>query len=273
MLSSRLRLFYCSLAFVLFSPFVRGEEPVAPPPLNFKLSFQTGVDAYQKKDYAAAQTAFTQALALRPEEPSTLTNLALTESRLGHLGLALGELRQVLVQNPRHEEARKAFDFLTKENAVRDIPHQIETWETLRSQFLNVASLFTFALFTLLLLVCSGWSWLTYLGSKKRASELELALPGAPLLASLFSLLFVFSLGLSLAKLKDAEDTRATVVVEKVTALTAPTEQSPGLFDLFEGLEVVVRQVDGKWAQVTYPGAMTGWVPLKSLMITQSGAH
>src|SRR4051812_19021623 len=61
----------------------------APVSSSFESAFQAGLNAYQKQDYAAAQTAFQQALGFRPDENSTLFNLALTSSRLGQKGWAL----------------------------------------------------------------------------------------------------------------------------------------------------------------------------------------
>jgi tetratricopeptide (TPR) repeat protein len=262
----------CSL--VISVPFARGEDPspsTSAP--TFEEAFQKGIDAYQKKDYSAAQTAFLQALLIRPEETSTLTNLALTHYRLGQKGWALGYLREALAIDPGHREARQSYEFILEDSPPRDIPHQIEFWESLRSGFLNHFSLLTFALLSLALFLICGWVWLTYLGARKRAVRTESAPPGFPVVPSILLVFFCLALSLAAAKWKDTLDPRATVVVEKVAALTAPSEQSPSLFELFEGLEVLVRQVKGDWIQVTYPGALTGWIPKSSLLIIQRGAQ
>jgi hypothetical protein len=123
----------------------------------------------------------------------------------------------------------------------------------------------------LILFLSTGWSWLTHLGARRRALQNETVMPAPPILPVIFSVLLVGGFFLWAAKTWDMSETRATIVVEKVSVLTAPTDQSASLFDLFEGLEVVVRQTHDNWMQVTYPGGMTGWIPKTSLFITQYG--
>ena len=268
-------LFHLVIIFALLAASTArsGDPAPAMPVVSFEAAFQAGVTAYQKQDYAAAETAFSQALLKRPDEPSTLTNLGLTQSKLGHKGWALGYFRRALALSPGFHEAKSAMDFLQKEGALREIPHQLETWESLRSSVLVGVSLAALLLLTLLLFIAMGWVWLKFWGDRKRALRSESALPGFPGLAIAFSTLFVLTFALTLAKCKDSLDSRGTVVVENVQALSSPNEKSPSLFELFEGLEVLVHKVEGNWMQVTYPGAMTGWIPKTSLMLTQPGAQ
>ena len=263
--------------FFLSSPLALAEEtatptPTPPPAPQFETAFQEGITAYQKKDYAAAQTAFSQALAARTDEPATLTNLGFTYDRLGQKGLALAYLRKVLALKPGQSEAQKAVNFILKQEPLREIPHQIETFESLHV-WLFPYSLITLAFLTLLIFFVTAWSWLSYVGLRKRAFKNETVLPSLPLLPFLFSFFLAASGFLVLAKWKDSLDTRATIIVPTIAALTAPTDKAPSLFDLFEGMEVVVREQNGDWIQVTYPGALTGWVPRASLFVTQSGGH
>jgi hypothetical protein len=58
------------------------------------------------------------------------------------------------------------------------------------------------------------------------------------------------------------------VVSEKTTVYSAPNDKSAALFDLFAGLEVVLDQSNDQWVQVTYPGALTGWIPKSSVFQT-----
>lgn len=271
MLKTRvLTLTFILCALFATASFVRAEDPApTEPAATFESAFQSGLAAYQKQDYAAAQASFVQALTLRPDENSTLFNLGLTASRMGQRGWSLGYFRRVLAQDPGHSEARQALNFSLKQNPPREIPHQIETWETLHASVLSLASLATFAFLSLLIFFAAAWTWLTYLGARNRALKAETALPAPPILAIAFTLVLAAALTLTGAKVLDLREARATIVLEKVSAQTAPSDQAPSLFDLFEGLEVLVRQVKGDWIQVTYPGAMTGWVPKNSLFVTQ----
>ncbi len=71
------------------------------------------------------------------------------------------------------------------------------------------------------------------------------------------------------------------MVTEKVEARTSPGQDQAVLFDLFEGMEVIVREsiktgAEGEnsqhWVQVTYPGGMTGWIPAETMMHTSGKA-
>lgn len=239
--------------------------------VDFPTAFQSGITAYQKQDYAAAQSAFRQALEARPEDPSTLVNLALTLYRDGKKGEALGYLRKTLNVSPGHAEAREAITFILREGQLRGIPHEIRFWETFRSRVLQEVSLPLLVFLTLFFGFWTAWSALSFAGARRRAILAETAAPSFPLAAVFSGLLFLTGLGIAMSKRIDLSQARGTVIRETVPALTAPTPESPSLFDLHEGLEVVVRQSREGWLQVTYPGGMTGWIPRDSLFITNPG--
>jgi tetratricopeptide (TPR) repeat protein len=250
----------------------RADEPQATQQLS-QPPFQAGIESYQKQDYSAAQTQFEAALQEHPTDASILTNLALTHYRLGHRGWALGYARKALHLEPGFSDAEQLIEAIAKEGKVRDLPHRIELWELLHQHVLSAATVPLFATLLLLLFVATAWAWLSFLGVRRRALASETALPGFPFLPALFTVLLIVSLLLMLAKIKDAADARGTIVVEKVSALTAPSDQSPSLFELLEGLEVVIRKSEGDWLQVTFPGAMTGWIPKNSLFQTHGSPN
>ncbi len=259
------QLLFFTLIFSTFGPLLA--EPNATP--GFATHFQTGIESYQKKDYAAAKTSFEAAVQERPQEVSALTNLALTHYRLGQRGWALGYARQVLLLEPGHDEAAQLKNAILEEGQIRDIPHRIEMWEIFHRDVFSVAPGFVFVGLALMIFLSGMWSWLSFLGARKRALQNETAAPGFPFLPMIFSLLFLTALALAISKKKDERELRGTIVIERVSALTAPSEQSPSLFELNEGLEVVIRKVEGSWLQVTYPGASTGWIPAASVMIAK----
>lgn len=248
--------------FLASGPLADAQEATPAP-------FQAGIESYQKQDYSAAQTQFEAALKDRPWDASILTNLALTHYRLGQRGWALGYARRALHLEPGHTEASQLIAAIAQEGKLRDLPHRIEVWELLHHNVLTAASTPAFVAILVLVTLACLWSWLSFLGARRRALASENALPGFPFLPVLFLILFAASAFLTLAKWKDASDLRGTIVVERVPALTAPSEQSPSLFELIEGLEVIVRKSEGDWLQVTFPGAMTGWIPKSSLLVTQ----
>ena len=79
-------------------------------------------------------------------------------------------------------------------------------------------------------------------------------------------------LSLAVAKIYDVQIPRGTIVEEKVSAQSAPGDQQLNLYDLYGGFEVVIRSHSGDWVQVTYPGALTGWIKKSSLYVTSGGS-
>lgn len=234
--------------------------------------FQQGLEAYQKQDYGAAQTEFKAALSLSSTDTNILTNLALTEYKLGHKGWSAALSRRALTLEPGHHEAQSILDFLGHEGSLRETAKKIENWELLREHALTQASKLAFAaLFIFCFFICI-WLWLSFFGARKRALTLDLAQPAISFVTACFTLLTLLTALLLVAKMKDESDLRATLVSEKEQARTAPSEKSPSLFEIFEGTEVLVRKVDKDWAQVTIPGASTGWISKGSLYpANQSG--
>ena len=107
------------------------------------------------------------------------------------------------------------------------------------------------------------------MGQKKRAILQEVSAPAAPLVGVALLIAFLAIAGLTTLKAWDATQPRATVIVSKVSVQSAPGENQATLFDLSEGLEVLVRQKSETWLQISYPGGLSGWVPEKSLMQNQ----
>jgi SH3-like domain-containing protein len=84
----------------------------------------------------------------------------------------------------------------------------------------------------------------------------------------LLAILLLAATAMQAAKLFDQAVPRATIVAKKIEARSAPDTAAAPLFDLFEGLEVIVRQSKNGWAQVAYPGGPIGWVPQNALFAT-----
>lgn len=228
-------------------------------------SFESGISAYQKQEYDKASDIFGELLKLQGPRPDIVTNWGLAQARLGKVGWAAGAFRHALLLNANHREAKKGLDFLYAEGLIREMPRELEAWESFRSQILNMGSLEVWTLVLVLTLAGSLSSLVGFLGARKRALASESPLPQVPLSGASLTLLSLIALGITLAKAYDSGDLRSTIVVAGAKALTAPHPESPELFQLNEGLEVIVRQSKEGWSQVTYPGASTGWVPTENL--------
>ncbi len=252
-------------------------ETVSTPPAqladqqtwpNFEKAFEAGVTNYQAKKYDEARLAFTQALEKDPLNVQALTNLALVQFQLGKKPWAVALLRKAQALKPDFSTPKASLEFILPQLDVKEIPHEIQMWESIRSSFIVPFTLNGYLGLTALCLFATGWLWLQYIGQRREAFRDEKSLPPFPLIPTLITIIFIGVLSLTLMKVIDQGIPRATIVNDKVTVFSAPNEQSVALFDLFGGLEVVLGQQNADWVQVTYPGALTGWVPKSSLFQT-----
>lgn len=236
--------------------------------LSFEDAFQQGIEAYRTEKFEDANQAFTKALEASGNNPSALTNLALTQYKLGNKPYAVALLRKALAIDPDLSTPRVAIEFILPQLEVKEIPHEIQTWELFRKTFLVDFPLSVFIILAAILLFASGWILITYFANRKRSIHQELPMPPFPIVGFLISSLFVFCLSLMITKWIDSQTTRGTIILQKVAVLSAPDEKAAPLFDLYGGLEVVVEKNQDSWVQVTYPGALSGWVPKDSIFIT-----
>ena len=239
---------------------------------NPQTSFTAGIDAYQKKDWAKARRAFLESLQAQPENATALYNLGLTENSAGHTGVALGLWRKALVASPRFTPASSAIEFAQKKLDRPEIPHEVKTWESFRKVALAPYSIDTFLIATALFLISGGWILFGYLGARRSARLDEKPMPGVPYGPVILLILFIICACLSLCKGIDSQTIRGTILDKKIEALSSPDSSATPLFDLYEGLEVIVRQANGDWTQVTYPGGATGWIPKRSVLATNEPA-
>ena len=231
-------------------------------------SFRNGLVNYQNKKFIEAQAAFLESLKNAPSDAAVLTNLGLTSYRLGQKSWAIAYFRKAISLNPSLPAAHQGLNFVLPQLEIKEIPHQIETYELIRDHLLIPASEFSYFWILAGLLFLLGWSLLGYLGQRKRADNENLPYPPFPwmtVVSGFFSMIF---LALGLTKIYDLQIPRGTIVEEKISAQSAPGESQLGLFDLYGGFEVTIRSHSGDWVQVTYPGALTGWIKKSSIYVT-----
>lgn len=245
-------------------------EATATENLSFEEYFSRGTKSYQTKNFAEAILNFEKALDLHPESPTVLTDLGLSYFQVQKKGLSIAMFRRALFIDPSQPVAEAGLKYALSQLEIKEIPHQIETYERLRNTVLNSISLSGFHLLTALLLFASGFIWLQYLGRRRKAMELETAPPNTPVIGLFLSISLILVAGFTVLKVYDLTIPRATVIADKVSAQTAPGEGQSGLFDLYAGFEVIIRNAASDWIQVSYPGGLTGWVKKDTLMSTSS---
>lgn len=267
-------LFSLCLFFASFSV-AADERPDATAPLEktpgFEILFKTGLESYQKKDYAQAKASFASALDAQPGNVAAAVNLALSYCQLGQAGPCLAYFRKALWWDPQSPDARQGFDYAWSKLEVKEIPHRLETYEVLRDRVLNRFHLDQFLAVTAACFFAAGWVTLSAVGRRRRALEDEMAPPAWPVSSPFLLTLTVLMIALSVMKIYDTSLPRGTILEEKVGVLSAPEATGVPLFDLYAGFEVILKNRQGDWIQVTYPGALSGWIPKSSVLRTSGG--
>jgi tetratricopeptide (TPR) repeat protein len=246
------------------------EETQAAPPsgLGAEGHFKAGVEAFQKRDFKQARASFHESLRIDDLNPVVLFNLGMVELRSGKLGLTLAMWRKALVVSPSYAPARQGEKWAKSQLKRPEIPHEPLLWESFRKIALVPVELGRYLLLTALTLLAAGWLILRHMGQRRMARLEEKPMPGFPISAVVCGFLLLTTGLLSAAKAYDSRVVRGTVLEEKVEVRSSPSANGTPLFELYEGLEVIVRQsVDG-WRQVTYPGGTTGWIPQQAVFAT-----
>ena len=234
-----------------------------------KSLFEQGTQAYLKADYSTAKELLNKSMQLEPTNSQILTNLGMTEFRLQNIPLAIGLLRKAITLEPGLDPARNALKFVISQHPIREIPHQTSTYESFRANLLNPMSLSSFLTLSLLTFFAAGWLLIRWMGQKRRSLEEEKAPPPFPWVSAVLSLAFVLFTLLATAKYIDSLEIRGTVIEAQVSLQMAPGENQALITEIYGGSEVIVRQIQNEWAQITYPGASSGWVKTSSLLMTR----
>lgn len=255
---------------------VLAQDPVAADSKeepSFQSLFQDGIKYYQEKKFTEAKDIFQKAVDLNPKNVQAITNLGLTYFQIGEKGFALALMRKAHSLDPDFSTPISAIEFIQSQLTVKEIPHEINSWETLRTQFIQPFSQFAFVVLSALLLFAAGWTWIQFFSQRKKAETEEKPYPQIPLLGIIYSVCFTVLFTLMLAKFYDHFQVRGTVVAEKSPVLSLPNEKAPTLFELYSGLEVLVLKKETDWFQVRYPGGMIGWIKNNHLFITHGSLN
>lgn len=255
-----LLLFYCGSPSGFLAP-VYAVEP-SPP------DFNRAAELSQKGEGAQALALWQQLLSLNPQDPALLTNAGIAAAQSQQWGLALSYLRDAVHLAPHTEQTQQALEYVQARLPVKEIPHNVELWESYRSSVLGGLSLIPLLLVGALVTLLVGLLFLRWLDDRRLADENDEPLPPFRAIHLISLVLFLAFSGLILSKVYEGLETRATILPEKVAVHSAADAEAPSLFDLYAGLEVWVLRHDGDWVQIQYPGGPTGWLKEDSLRIS-----
>ncbi len=253
------------LAFVILCQFNARAESVAPGD-----PFAKGIQQLQANDPSGALASFRESLLQHPDDPAVLTNLGIAAQSAGQKGWSIAYLREALTLGTGLKQTRQALEFSLSQLQVKELPHEIQAWEKLRENILVGISLPWLLFFNGGALLLFGVVWINFFKLRKVAFENETPLPALRVMHWSASTVFVVAVGLVACKILDLSEVRGTIIAEKVQAYSAPSSEAPGLFEITEGLEVLVQREEGTWFQIRYPGGPTGWVRADQVHLTQS---
>lgn len=201
-----------------------------------------------------------------PYNAEALYNLALAESERGHQGLALAYLRRALNLSPRFTQAYRAVKSVSARLPNPEIVEPSSFYELMRLYLLRPVPLAGFYFLLLFTFTASVWFLLRWRGEKIRQSLGEEVDVPLPLVTWVFVVAFILMVPLTSTKLYELRVSRATVIQPKIEVRAGPEEAAAPLFELREGIEVIVITMRDQWTQVRQPSGYTGWVPKSALV-------
>lgn len=274
-LISKIKIMRLKLAFIVLLIFTRitgfANDSQLPP------DYAHGLKLLNEGKVEEAKFKLSEFVEQNPRNAQALFNLGLAEFKLQNIGIAIGLWRRAMHFSPSLDSARQAIDFASDQLKVKALPHQVSYWEEVRKFILIHFSFLALSTVSLLILTTGFWFLIGYFARRRKMMEsdgvVSTSLPIAPSILTFIGLIMG---SLSVMKIIDRNIARATIIEEKVFARASPGENQAELFELYEGLEVVVRNAQGDtpregWVQVTYPGGSTGWIPRSSVLF-QSGS-
>jgi len=227
--------------------------------------FLAGLQQLQEKNYSHAAELFQKEYAAGKSFPALYYNWGHAAYYQRQLGLAVGLWRRALYMDPELSAANQALAYIAGE-LPRDIAaNQLSGWRGFQVHVLDRVGIEKLLAASWLLFVITGFLLIRFWAAYVKALRAETPKPKTPTIAVALAIMFLTSAMLSVAKGVSLFESRATVVSKEVALRTGPNENDNVIFDLFEGLDVSIQQVQNSWALVTIGSGASGWVPTTAL--------
>jgi len=219
--------------------------------------YNRGNDLYEQGKFEKAAESYRQAIEHGAGGADLYYNLGNAELRAGRLGPAVAAYIKAKAIAPRDPDIE--FNLQYARNKIQARPPGPEAGPFTRAfnalaghlsaaewTFWCMALYWAAAIFGTVLIVSSS-------GKARRAFR-------ALLYAALIFL--VLSIPFAAVRVKrDLLTPRAVIMAESVTARSGPGEDNAALFDLHQGVDVVVGQCESGWCRVSAAGGFIGWIP------------
>lgn len=228
-------------------------------------NFQTGIRLIQEQKYSDASAIFKSEFEAGKNFAALFYNWGLAEYYQKHLGFAAGLWRRALFVDADLISAHRALEFLQNELPHQSLNDDGSLWTLTESFVAERLTLNKILMTSWMLFVFSGFLILRYLGLRKRALVNETPLPPPPHLGIIFSIFFILTAVTAGIKTVTLYQERATVTAKSAPLRTSPHEDSNTIFDVLEGLDVKILNVQQPWALITLPSGVSGWVATDAL--------
>ncbi len=254
MINIRLRVWILLLGFCFF--YTAGAD---------ESSFEQGLKDYQARNWAQAKDNFEKAAHQHPDEPAVYFDLGLAYFQLDKKGYAVAYWRKALAMAPglsgpaaALEQAEEKYHF----GHIEKSPWAL----TLHDTFLKVGWNVWLGVLALLML-SSGWIWLSYFQRRKAAAMSESAdLPPVSLGQLFLAIAFALAFAGAAGKFFDEQKLRGTVVTT-IDIKSAPSDDGVNLASVSEGTEVTVTREHDNWVQINTGEGASGWVKKTDLVL------
>lgn len=211
---------------------------------------------YEQGKFQEAAAAYERLVNAGPPRASVHFNLGNAWLKSQRLGLAIAEFRRAAVLDPRDPDVRA--NLALARNKLPKPPQPDPIWSTVLDR-LRLAEWMAIAGF-------ATWSFAGVLWLSRLSNALAARLRGW---IPLFGAVAVLAVTLAVAAVYAERAHPVGVVVTKETkARYGPLEESKELFNLTDGMEVRVLEIQGDWASVELPGMnRPGWVNLQHMVV------
>ena len=250
---------------LFLSFFVLSSAMATPPDENPEYLFEQGLKAYSDGNLEQAKEFYANAYTLEPNNPNLAYNLAVVFMAREEIGASIAMLRRAIHLSPTFSSARKALEKAFEKTSTQTASEKLTNYEVLRFYLLGRIPAMIFFFITAILFLFAGWTFIGWLGQRKRAKIDELENPVIPTSAIVLLSCLAISLFLTGFKVFDGFQTRGSIVEKNVELHSGPSSEHPKIAELFEGFDVIIKRRKDQWVQVQHPGGYSGWLDSSKL--------
>ncbi len=215
-------------------------------------------ELYEAGQYAEAAAAYQAMVDAGADDGELYYNLGNAYYKSGDLGRAILNYRRAQLMLPRDSDVEANLELARDQTIDRlesggdsfvdTIRHLVVGWTTL-----NEAAAITLGIWALLcMLVVAAILW----PRGRRGIRYAIIVTVVLLLVG------IISLGI---RLSESHDDEAVVVAESVDVNSGPSDDYLTKFTLHSGAEIRVLEQRNKWARITLPGDLQGWMPSEAM--------